>query len=180
MIDSFADLDIFDTNGDGLLNSADAKWSQLEVWEAGGTADVPVGLLVGLDKLGITSIGLTATNVDKRDNGNIILRGATFTWSDGSPGNIAEVNLQSDGSALFADVSAEGPFAHPQGAANTMEPASIPAMGWSNGTSAAFDAPSTSSFATIVPWLDPMLAAATAQVAPNSMAAQLDMIDRAA
>ena len=55
--------------------------------------------LFTLDQLGIASIDLNRAELDKQDNGNIILGGSTFTRADGSKGDIAEVSFHYDGTS---------------------------------------------------------------------------------
>jgi hypothetical protein len=50
----------FDLNGDGILNQADAVWTELRVWrDLNQNGESDAGELLGLDGLGISSINLS-------------------------------------------------------------------------------------------------------------------------
>jgi Ca2+-binding RTX toxin-like protein len=83
--DALADLD---SNGDGQFTSADAAWNSVQVWrdlDQDGISDA--GELFGLDDLGISRIGVTATATNAPGgtqagstvNGNLIAQSASFT-----------------------------------------------------------------------------------------------------
>ncbi|MES0207312.1 beta strand repeat-containing protein [Mesorhizobium australicum] len=88
--------DVFDSNGDGVFNALDAKWSQFKVMvtNADGTTTVET-----LAQAGITSINLTgdATNIQYAD-GSAITGETTFTKSDGTTGTVAATSLAYDAS----------------------------------------------------------------------------------
>ncbi|WP_368039866.1 beta strand repeat-containing protein, partial [Ruegeria atlantica] len=85
---------VFDSNGDGVFDANDEKWSDFKV-----LVTLPDGSLVAktLDELGITSIDLTAdaTNIELPD-GSVITGQTTFTKSDGTTGTVADTTLVSN------------------------------------------------------------------------------------
>ncbi len=81
---------VFDTNGNGKLDSGDARWSEFKV-------EVD-GQLVSLDSLGIVSIDLTATGSGQSfTDGSAITGTATFTRADGTTGTVGDAVLAVDG-----------------------------------------------------------------------------------
>jgi len=88
--------DVFDSNGDGVFNASDAKWSQFKVMvtNADGTTTVET-----LAQAGITSINLTADTTDiQYSDGSAITGETTFTKSDGTTGTVAASSLVYDAS----------------------------------------------------------------------------------
>ncbi len=85
-----ADLD---SNHDGMINADDALFSQLQVWQDQDEDgfSFPTELYT-LPELGIASINLTPTGPGSGTDaqGNTQDRVGTFTWADGSTGQIAE------------------------------------------------------------------------------------------
>jgi trimeric autotransporter adhesin len=87
--DGFAALQVFDANGDGVIDASDPVWSQLKVWvDANADAISATGELLTLDQLGVARIGATARSVSEKDNGNWI--GLRSTWQD-TAGNTRDV-----------------------------------------------------------------------------------------
>jgi len=86
--------DVFDSNGDGVFNASDAKWSQFKllVTNADGTQTVET-----LAQAGITSINLKTdtTNIQYRD-GSAITGETSFTFSNGTTGTVASVSFATD------------------------------------------------------------------------------------
>ena len=83
-----------DGSNSGMLTSSDALWGSLKVWvDASGTGNFQSGQLETLDQLGITSINLNAATENQNNNGNTILADSTFTYANGSTGDIAGVSL---------------------------------------------------------------------------------------
>ncbi|MDD3150671.1 MAG: LysM domain-containing protein [Candidatus Gastranaerophilales bacterium] len=80
----FAALADLDTNSDGVINASDTDFADLQVLKGDGT-------LATLAELGIQSISLSNTvqNV-VQENGNTQLSTGTFTYTDGTTGQIAE------------------------------------------------------------------------------------------
>jgi len=87
-------LNVFDSNGDGKLDAADAKFGLFKVMvtNADGTSTAHT-----LTDLGITSINLKAdlTNITYAD-GSKISGETTFTKSDGSTGTVANMSLATE------------------------------------------------------------------------------------
>jgi trimeric autotransporter adhesin len=83
-----------DGTDSSTLNSSDALWSSLKVWvDNSGSGNFESEQLETLDKLGITSINLDFTSENQDNNGNTLLADSTFTWANGTTGDIAGVNL---------------------------------------------------------------------------------------
>jgi hypothetical protein len=100
--DGFTALKALDVNGTGVLNSSDPGWSSLSVWvDADGNGVAESGEVKSLSSLGITSISLNSAPVNQTVNGNVIGSVATFTYADGTTGQVAEAffnNSQLDSS----------------------------------------------------------------------------------
>ena len=101
LVAGFSVLDTMDTNHDGKLDGNDAGWANLKVWvDQSGTAAFNSGSLYSMAQLGITSINLGALQVDQNSNGNTILDDSTFTFANGTTGDIAGVDLVSNPNAV--------------------------------------------------------------------------------
>ncbi len=94
----YAALKQEDTNKDGVVNNLDANWNNLNIWKdlnADGISQSEE--LFTLEDVGISSINLTATAANITDaGGNTQTLSGTFTKTDGTIGEIADYNLQSD------------------------------------------------------------------------------------
>jgi Ca2+-binding RTX toxin-like protein len=85
---------VFDSNGDGVLNASDAKFAlfKVEVTNADGSTSVYT-----LAQLGITSINLKGDMTDvKYADGSEITGQTTFTRSNGTTGTVANTVLATD------------------------------------------------------------------------------------
>jgi Ca2+-binding RTX toxin-like protein len=94
----FAALADLDSNRDGVFNSADAKYAQVQLWrdlDQDGMSDS--GELQTLAEAGIASINLNSV-VNRRDlgNGNVQTDAANFTRTDGSVGAAANLDFASN------------------------------------------------------------------------------------
>jgi Ca2+-binding RTX toxin-like protein len=94
----FAALADLDSDRDGVFNSADAKYAQVQLWrdlDQDGISDS--GELQTLAEAGIASINLNSV-VNRRDfgNGNIQTDAANFTRTDGSVGTAANLDFASN------------------------------------------------------------------------------------
>ena len=102
--DGFDALAQQDTNHDGIVNSQDANFDKLRVWQdLNQNAISDAGELKTLAELGITGINVGKTEHSQiLPNGNEIADLGTFTRSDGTSGSagvssrLADVNLASD------------------------------------------------------------------------------------
>lgn len=98
----YAALAQHDSNGDGRIDSADAVYGQLRIWQDANQDGISqTGELHHLAELGIASIGVQGTqaNVDLGNGNTMPLRG-TFTRTDGSAGSSGVAELS--GSLLLA------------------------------------------------------------------------------
>ncbi|MGA8889121.1 MAG: M10 family metallopeptidase C-terminal domain-containing protein, partial [Pseudolabrys sp.] len=89
-----AALKSLDTNADGLINSADANFSKLLVWQDSnhnGVADA--GEMSSLADNGITAINLDATPTDGSIDGQGLQAQGTFSYANGTTGTFVEVAL---------------------------------------------------------------------------------------
>jgi Ca2+-binding RTX toxin-like protein len=87
-VDSFAALQLLDSNLDGKINSLDANFSKLIVNVGGGDT-------ISLEELGISEINLSNTSTNILDSaGNTQTSVSTFTRSDGTTGQIGSYVLQ--------------------------------------------------------------------------------------
>ncbi|CAB3746105.1 beta strand repeat-containing protein [Paraburkholderia humisilvae] len=83
-----------DGTATGVLDASDSLWKDLKVWvDTTGTGQFQSGQLVSLDQLGITSIDLNAQQINQGNNGNTVEADSTFTWANGTTGDIAGVKL---------------------------------------------------------------------------------------
>jgi hypothetical protein len=88
----------YDSNGDGFLTAADARFSDFLVWKDGnGNGHSERGELFTLDALGIVSIGLERRDVRQLDTGaeaNQILATSTFQTAGGTTHLVGDVALE--------------------------------------------------------------------------------------
>ncbi len=94
----FAALAQYDANSDGVIDANDAIYSQLRIWvDSNGNGAVDAGELETLQQAGIASINLTAAaQTNDTDAGNTIVSTGTFTFTDGTTGNVDQVNFNVD------------------------------------------------------------------------------------
>ena len=91
----FAALAALDTNGDGIINSLDAGWSNLKVWVGESTnGAVQGGQLESLDSLGIVQLNLSYASDPTMNNGNIVGMVSSFVTSNGQTHEMADVWFQ--------------------------------------------------------------------------------------
>ena len=82
----FAALKQEDTNKDGVVNNLDANWNNLNIWRDLNSDGLSQSEeLFTLEQMGITGLNTNATN-----------NTYTFTKTDGTTGNMADVNLEID------------------------------------------------------------------------------------
>ena len=91
----FEDLKAIDSNGDGIINSQDADFNKIRLWqdlnENGVTEE---GELKTLTEAGIQSIYTNAYTVNGTDNNNIITEKATVQYTDGTTKDLYDVATQ--------------------------------------------------------------------------------------
>ena len=62
--EGFAKLESFDSNGDGLVNSSDALFDELKLWQdANENGVTDIGELVSLESAGISDLNTSYTDV---------------------------------------------------------------------------------------------------------------------
>jgi Ca2+-binding RTX toxin-like protein len=89
-----AALSSLDSNGDGIIDGADANFGKLLVWQDNnhdGISDA--GELSHLADLGITAINLDAAPVDGIIDGQQLQAQGSFSYADGTTGTFVEVAL---------------------------------------------------------------------------------------
>ncbi len=95
--DGIAVLLTLDSNGDGLITSADAVWGSLQVWRDLNQDGVSqAGELAALSTTGIVSINLNANASDKTRAGNSILFTSSYTLSSGTTAEVIAVAFATD------------------------------------------------------------------------------------
>lgn len=81
----FEALKELDSNGDGLLNSADTLWNGLRIWQdSNSNGKLDAGELKTLTEVGLKSIDLNYKDIDQTDaQGNQHKQTTTVSWEDG-------------------------------------------------------------------------------------------------
>ncbi len=94
----FAELAALDENEDGVVDTADTHFAELEVWrDLNQDGRTDLGELFSLADLDITSIGAVGTEFNHTTpNGNLLREQATFTRGDGTTGQIYEAVFEAD------------------------------------------------------------------------------------
>jgi len=92
----FAALAALDSNGDGVISSSDAGWSNLKVWvgETSSNGSVQGGKLESLDSLGIVQLNLSYTSDPTINNGNIVGMVSSFVTASGQTHQMADIWFQ--------------------------------------------------------------------------------------
>ncbi len=93
-----AQLAEFDTNSDGLVTAADARFGELRVWrDLDGDGVTDAGELFTLDALGIVSLGVAGAALDiETPQGNRLLARGEFTRADGTTGAMYDMAFDTD------------------------------------------------------------------------------------
>lgn len=109
----FDELATLDSNSDGKIDNTDAAWSELQVWQdTDQDGETDAGELKSLDEVGIASIDLASTPTEVVDNFNIVTATGSFTRTDGSTGEIADVTFRVDNyRSTYAGVTSVSPDA---------------------------------------------------------------------
>ena len=90
--DGFEALSLLDDNRDGVIDSNDAAWSELRVWQDRDTDGfTDNGELAGLESLGIQSLNLTFTTSDATENGNLHGLVGSYATSNGQSHEMTDV-----------------------------------------------------------------------------------------
>ena len=92
-------LIVYDTNGDGVLDSSDTGYGEFLVWrDINQNGKSSANELMTLEEAGIASINLNLSSTGNNETNfgdNIIYNTADFTWSDGAVGTAYDVGLAS-------------------------------------------------------------------------------------
>ncbi|MCO6442035.1 MAG: hypothetical protein J5I81_13370 [Nitrococcus mobilis] len=96
--DGFAALTDLDSNADGRIDTADADFAKLRIWrEVNGDGVSQAEELHTLDELGISALNLANSQTDQNlAGGNRLIKTGTFVRSDGTTGQLGDVNLAED------------------------------------------------------------------------------------
>jgi hypothetical protein len=96
--EGFAALADQDSNQDGVINANDANFANLRVWRDLNQDGVSqTNELFTLDAAGVQSVNLANTQVNQAlPDGNGVQRTASFTRTDGSTGQVADLELKED------------------------------------------------------------------------------------
>jgi hypothetical protein len=95
--DGWAALAALDSNHDGVIDAQDAQFNQLRVWvDANSDGVTDAGELRTLADAHIASINLAANNTSVQQNGNVVQAFSTYTTTDGTQHEVADVGLQID------------------------------------------------------------------------------------
>ncbi len=113
--DGLAALASLDSNHDGIIDSADAGFGKLQVWQDlnhNGISEA--GELTSLPDHGISSFDLHATPTESSIDGQRVLSEGTFKYADGTSGHFVEVAFEAaPGAASQSNVvtpSGHGPI----------------------------------------------------------------------
>ena len=107
--DGLAALASLDSNSDSKIDSGDAGFDKLVVWQDAnhdGVSDA--GELKSLSALGITGIDLGAVGSNAYIDGQAVLAEGSFTYADGTTGTFVEVNF--DAALGTADAANDDAF----------------------------------------------------------------------
>ncbi|AMP15766.1 hypothetical protein CPter291_3531 [Collimonas pratensis] len=107
LVAGFGALSTLANQTGGVLNASNPLWNELKVWvDPTGDANFQQGELYSLSQLGISSINLNSTAEQVNNKGNTILNDSTFTWNNGTTGDIAGVNLAFNQNAVASPATA--------------------------------------------------------------------------
>ncbi len=94
LVGGMDDLAHMANSASGKLDASNPLWADLKVWvDQNGDAVAQPGELQSFEQLGIASIDLRSSPQASDNHGNTIRSVSTFSWNDGSTGNIAGVDL---------------------------------------------------------------------------------------
>ncbi|WP_062117225.1 beta strand repeat-containing protein [Collimonas pratensis] len=107
LVAGFGALSTLANQTGGVLNASNPLWNELKVWvDPTGDANFQQGELYSLSQLGISSINLNSTAEQVNNKGNTILNDSTFTWNNGTTGDIAGVDLAFNQNAVASPATA--------------------------------------------------------------------------
>ncbi|MCJ2163449.1 MULTISPECIES: calcium-binding protein [unclassified Pseudodesulfovibrio] len=90
----FDALSSFDSNGDMVVDALDTNFNALQIWrDLDGDGVTDEGELFSLSEAGVQSISLENTESDTDNNGHTISSVGTFTRTDGTTGEICNVDF---------------------------------------------------------------------------------------
>ena len=94
-VNGYEALAELDSNADGKIDAQDKEFKNLKVWlDADGDGETDAGELHSLEELEIASLDLNYKDVNKNlSNGNSITQISSFTKTDGTTGEMGDVNL---------------------------------------------------------------------------------------
>ena len=94
----FEALKDLDSNNDGVFNSSDTAWNQVNVWkDSNQNGKVDEGELLTLEQAGIENIDLNYQNSNAVDtNGNTVGQIGSFDKENGTQGNISDIWFNTD------------------------------------------------------------------------------------
>jgi hypothetical protein len=99
-VDGWAALRGLDSNHDGKVDAQDTQFNQLCVWvDANGDGVTDAGELRSLADQGIASINLAADGRSVQQNGNVVQTFSTYTTTDGTTHEVADVGFAVQDSA---------------------------------------------------------------------------------
>ena len=100
----FEELATHDVNGDGVINSDDDVWNDLQIWQDLNQDGVSQdNELYGLSEAGITSISLDTEESDAQIEGHLISETASVSYEDGTVTEIADVWFEQNSYEESAD-----------------------------------------------------------------------------
>ncbi|WP_436176016.1 hypothetical protein, partial [Mesorhizobium sp. LjNodule214] len=95
--DGFAVLRNFDSNSDGIIDSADASFGELRIWvDTNSNAVADAGELKSLSEMGIVSIQVNAQQINETIAGNTVSHIASYQRADGSAAEVVDVWYSND------------------------------------------------------------------------------------
>ncbi|PUE22823.1 hypothetical protein B9Z38_15035 [Limnohabitans sp. MMS-10A-160] len=106
--DGWAALAGLDSNADGVIDAKDAAFNALNVWvDANGDGVTDAGELHTLKDLGIKAIGLSTTQQQVAQNGNILGDKGQFTTVDGQAHDVVDAWFKVDAAAAQTPAAAK-------------------------------------------------------------------------
>lgn len=107
-VSGFEALSGYDENGDSVIDQNDAIFSELLVWQdVNGDGISQEDELSHLSDVGIISINLVTNEEGELQNGNLITRSSTVTFSNGSTNQISDVNLGTNVDSIQSNQEAD-------------------------------------------------------------------------